>query len=123
MFKFIKKADIILFAVLVIAGLTLSWLSVRDSGSGQEVVVTAGGQLYGTYDLSRDQEITIDQHGHINKITIKNGQVQMSYSDCKNQICINDGKISKTSQSIVCLPNKVMVEITGGEEELDGVSQ
>lgn len=123
MFKFIKKADIVLFVVLVIAGLALSWLSVRDSGMGQKVVVTADGQLYGTYDLSRDQEITIEQNGHINKITIKSGQVQMSYSDCKNQICVNDGKISKTSQSIVCLPNRVMVEITGGEEGLDGVSQ
>lgn len=123
MFKFIKKADIVLFIILVIAGLALSWLAVLDSGAGQKAVVTVNGQLYGTYDLSRDQEITIEQDGHINKITIKDGQVQMSYSDCKNQVCVNDGKISKTSQSIVCLPNRVMVEITGREEGLDGVSQ
>lgn len=47
----------------------------------------------------------------------------MSYSDCKNQICVEDGKISRTNQSIVCLPNKVVVEITGGEEEFDAVAQ
>lgn len=123
MFKFIKKADIVLFVVLVAAGLALSWLSVRDAGAGQKVVVTANGQLYGTYDLFQDQEIIVEQNDHINKITIKDGQVQMSYSDCKNQICVEDGKISRTNQSIVCLPNKVVVEITGGEEEFDAVAQ
>lgn len=123
MFKFIKKADIVLFVVLVLAGLALSWLSVRDTGAARQAVVTVNGQPYGTYDLSRDQEITIRQNDHTNKITIKDGQVQMSYSDCKNQVCVNDGKISRTSQSIVCLPNRVMVEITGGEEELDAVAQ
>ena len=123
MFKFIKKADIVLFIVLVAAGLALSWLSVRDSGAASQAVVTVNGRHYGTYDLSRDREITVEQNDHTNKITIKDGQVQMSYSDCKNQVCVKDGKISRTSQSIVCLPNRVMVEITGGEEDLDAVAQ
>lgn len=123
MFKFIKKADIVLFVVLVLAGLALSWLSVRDSGAARQAVITVNGQPYGTYSLAKDQEVTIEQNDHTNKITIKNGQVQMSYSDCKNQVCVKDGKISRTSQSIVCLPNRVMVEITGGEEDLDAVAQ
>ena len=91
-------------------------------GAGQKAVVTVDGRLYGTYSLSQNQTIEIKQNNHINKITIKDGAVQMSYSDCHNQVCVNDGKVSQTNESIVCLPNKVMVEIVGGEVELDAVS-
>lgn len=122
MFKIIKKADIILFVILILIGLGLSWWSAASGAQGQKAVVTVDGRLYGTYSLHEDQTISIRQNGHLNKITIKGGTVQMSYSDCKNQVCVKDGKISKTNQSIVCLPNKVMVEITGGEEEFDAIS-
>lgn len=122
MFKIIKKADIILFIVLIAMGLGLSWFSAAGSTQGQNAVVTVDGQLYGTYSLTENRTIDIDQNDHINKITIKNATVQMTYSDCKNQVCVKDGRISKTNQSLVCLPNKVMVEITGGEEEYDAIS-
>lgn len=122
MFKIIKKADIVLFVILVAAGLALSAWSFAAGSSGQKAVVTVDGKLYGTYSLSQDQTIEITQKNHLNKITIKNGAVQMSYSDCRNQVCVKDGRISKTNQSIVCLPNKVMVEITGKEADLDAVA-
>ena len=35
----------------------------------------------------------------------------MSDATCKNKICVNTGKISKKGESIVCLPNKTIVEI------------
>lgn len=122
MFKFIKKADIVLFFVLLIFGIALSAASLLTSTTGQKVQIEVDGQPYAVYSLAENQTVEITQHGHTNKITIKDGTVQMSYSDCKNQICVNDGQISKTNQSIVCLPNKVMVEITGGEEEFDAIS-
>ena len=40
----------------------------------------------------------------------------MKYSDCKNQICVNTGKISRAGEIIVCLPNYVIVEIIGSGE-------
>lgn len=122
MFKIIKKADIFLFILLVALGLFLSAWSLFSGTSGQLAVVTVDGRLYGTYSLSEDRTIEIEQNHHINKITIKDGTVQMSYSTCKNQVCVKDGSISKTNQSLVCLPNKVMVEIKGGEEDFDAVS-
>ena len=120
MFKIIKKADIALFVLLILIGLGLSWWSLASGTQGQKVVVTVDGKLYGTYSLVENQTVEIRQRGRLNKITIKDETVQMSYSDCRNQVC--DGKISRTNQSIVCLPNKVMVEITGGEEDFDAIS-
>lgn len=122
MFQFIKKADIVLFFVLLAFGIALSALSFFAGTTGQKVQIQVDGKPYAIYSLAENQTIEITGHGHTNKITIKDGTVQMAYSDCKNQICVHDGSISKTNQSIVCLPNKVLIEIVGGEEEFDAIS-
>ncbi|MEG0924721.1 MAG: NusG domain II-containing protein [Anaerovoracaceae bacterium] len=118
----IKKADIFLFIFLILAGLGLSFLSVAGSVTGSQAVVSVDGKLYGSYSLSKDQVITINENNHINKITIKGGQVSMTFSDCHNQICVKHSEITKTSESIVCLPNKVMVEIKGKGGDFDAIS-
>ena len=109
MFKLIKKADIVLFFVLLIFGIALSVLSLFTGTTGQKVQIEVDGKPYAVYSLAENQTIEITEHGHTNKITIKDGTVQMSYSDCRNQICVNDGQIYMTNQSIVCLPNKVTI--------------
>ncbi|MDD4377102.1 MAG: NusG domain II-containing protein [Eubacteriales bacterium] len=121
----IKKADIFLFIVLVILGLIISYLSVADSVTGTKAIITVDGKVYGIYSLTNNQTITVKENDHLNKITIKDGAVSMSFSDCHNQICVHHSPISKTKESIVCLPNKVMVEIVGGtekEDDLDAIS-
>ena len=122
MFQIIKKADIVLFVILLVFGLALSAVALFTGTDGQKVQIEVDGKPYATYSLLENRIIEINENGHINKITINDGTVQMSYSTCKNQICVKDGQISKTNQSIVCLPNKVMVEITGGEEDFDVIS-
>ncbi len=119
--RYIKKADILLFIVILVIGMAVSFWTLSGSDAGERAVVTVDGRLYGTYPLMQDQEIDVRQNGHQNHITIKDGQVSMTFSDCHNQVCVNTGKISKTSQTIVCLPNKVMVEIVsdeGGEADV-----
>ena len=46
----------------------------------------------------------------------------MESSTCKNQICVEHGKISLKGDSIVCLPNRVVVEIEGEGGEADVIS-
>lgn len=112
----IKKADIILCLVIIAAGIILTLIIGFAGSSGTKVVITAGGSLYGIYDLDEDREITIKQGSHINKVTIKDSTVSMVFSDCPNQICVSHKSISKTNESITCLPNKVMVTIEGDRE-------
>ena len=108
----IKKADIVLFILILVFGLAVSWWSLTTNTGGDKAIVTVDGELYGTYSLSQDQTIEVVQKdGHTNYITIKDGMVSMAYSTCKNQVCVNAGAISETRDSIVCLPNKVMIEI------------
>jgi hypothetical protein len=107
----IKKADIALFFIILILGLAVSFFSLGGNSDGNKVVITVNGEIYGTYDLSKNQVIEISQNDHTNNITIKDGTVSMSYSNCKNQVCVNTGSISQTKDTIACLPNKVLIEI------------
>ena len=107
----IKKADIILLIVILAVGIPMSVLSLTAGTGGDKVKISADGQVYGIYPLDEDGEIEVTEDGHTNHITIKDGQVSMSYSTCLNQVCVNTGAISETKDSIVCLPNRVVVEI------------
>lgn len=116
----IKKADIILFFIILIFGLAVSWFTLTSGAEGEKVRIIQDGNEYGTYSLHDDREIEVKANDHTNHITIKDGQVSMSYSSCKNQVCVNSGAISQTNDSIVCLPNKVVVEIIGDSNNEGG---
>lgn len=117
----ICKADIILAAVLIVIGLALSYAFFTGGETGHTVYITVDGKEYADYPLNEDRTVTIERGDHINKITIKDGQVSMTFSDCSGQDCIHQGKISQTSQSITCLPNRVVIEIRGDDSEYDAV--
>lgn len=121
----IKKADIILAIVIAIVGIAASiYLTVHDTDvKNGKVIIHANNKIYGEYSLNEDREIKVKEGDHINKITIKNGNVQMSFSNCKNQDCVKQGSINDSSKSIVCLPHKVVVEIESKESEFDSVSR
>ena len=116
----IKKADIILLIVIRAVGIPMSVLSLTAGTGGDKVKISTDGQVYGIYPLNEDCEIDVTEDGHTNHITIKDGQVSMSYSTCRNQVCVNTGAISQTKDAIVCLPNRVVVEIISSEEGKGG---
>ena len=116
----IKKADIILLIVILAVGIPLAILSLSSGTGGDKVKISLNGKVYGTYPLHEDRVIEVSEDGHTNHITIKDGQVSMSYSTCLNQICVNTGAISETKDAIVCLPNRVVVEIISSGEGKGG---
>ena len=116
----IKKADIVLLIIILVVGIPLSVLSLTEGIGGDKVLISLDGEIYGVYPLGEDREIDVTEDGHTNHITIKDGQVSMSYSTCRNQVCVNTGAISQTKDAIVCLPNRVVVEIISSEEGKGG---
>ena len=127
MFKIIRKADIVLFIVLLAFGFAMLFFTIRAASSpGDQVVINVDGTEYGRYPLDRDRVIEIQNGDRLNIVTIKDSGVSMSYSTCKNQICVHEGEVTAPGQLIVCLPNYVIVEIEGGEgsdEALDAIAQ
>lgn len=119
----IKKADIILAVILIAAGLISSALLSFGRDPGSVLSVETDGLVYGTYPLDEDREIEVVQNGHINKITIDKGYVSMSFSDCPNRDCVHHAPISMSGETIICLPNKVVLEIDGTDTRYDSVAR
>ena len=76
---------------------------------------------FGTYLLSEDRTVSVNE---TNIVLITEGTVSMESADCPDQICVHHQRIKRSGESIICLPNKVVVSIEGGgEEKLDGTVQ
>ena len=125
MLRVIRKADILLFCVLLLsAGLSAGLFAMRAAASGATVVVTLDGGTYGSYSLEEDREIEVVNDAGTNVVCIENGSVYMKYSDCHNQVCVEHAPISRSGESIICLPHRVVVQIEGGKEaDVDAVAK
>lgn len=44
-------------------------------------------------------------------LVISDGKADMESADCPNQICVHHSAISHTGETIVCLPNRVVIEV------------
>ena len=120
----LRKADFLLFFIFAAAAL-ISAVSYPRPAEGKEMVrIISNGEEFGTYPLEKDETIEIVKEGHRNVVIIQDGIVHMDYSNCKNQICVHTGEISDKGETIVCLPNYVIVEIIGkgeGGENDEGI--
>lgn len=119
MLKKRKKDLIFIFSILIFAVFLL--LIQRVYGNAQDeadiVKITVDQKLYGTYDLNKNQTITIQNDLGINTIQIQNKDVWMEEADCPDGYCKEQGHISKNKQTIVCLPHKLVVEISDDSEK------
>lgn len=105
--------DVLLLVILVVlVGLTV-WFSIaRENGDCAEVYVN--GKKYTTLPLNKDAEISLE---HL-IIVVSGGKVSVKDADCPDKICERRGAIRKKGESIVCLPNRVVIKIAGkGEVE------
>lgn len=121
------KKDIIflvIVAVLCICALLGYRFFLNDSGSFAEVMVD--GNIYGVYPLGKDKTVEIrDKNGKTtNILRIEDGQADMIEADCPDKICVEHIPVNKNRQTIVCLPNKVVVTIKGNDEvEVDSIAK
>ena len=98
----LRKADILLFfSFLALAAMIAAMPLVRVSGSEEKVRIISGGELVGIYPLEKDIEIEVKHDGHLNIVSIKDKKVYMEYSDCRNQICVHTGEITRPGDTIV----------------------
>ena len=119
----LKKKEI-LFILGILAAAALLWAGTHlmDKGDLSTVRITVAGKEYGTYSLSKDQVISI---GDTNRCEIKDGEIKMIWADCPDHLCMKQHAIDSKGGTIVCLPNKVVIEGTkasAGAQSDDGLS-
>lgn len=118
------KTDLLFLSALLILGIALTIGIYRFSGGGSEIHIMVDGQLYGTYSLAEPQEIPVKLDGRIaNVVVIRDGAARMKEADCPDGLCKHQGAVSRSGQTIVCLPHRLVVEVMGGDkQEYDAIS-
>lgn len=114
MFKrFFTKADIVLLVILVAAGLATSVFLALSGDAGSKVIIESDGKLYATYRLDQNISVEVKSNNGTNTVVIENGRVDVTQGSCRNQVCVKHATISRSGESIVCLPNRLLVKIEG----------
>lgn len=109
------RGDIILILVLITASVLLFVL--KDNGKdGKLLKVSVNGSEICTLNLDEDTEYEIQGFISKNILIIENGKARMKEAGCPDKLCVKQGDISKAGESIICLPNRIIVSVEGGEE-------
>lgn len=119
-----KKKDIILIiSIIIIAIISYFFFTLGKNEKGGQVIITVDGTVIEKFNLYEDREYTIKSGDHYNILTIKNGYADVTEADCPDKHCVNQKKINKNGEKIICLPNKTIVKIIGADESnIDSVA-
>lgn len=115
-----KKADIILFGILIGFGVLSSIFLQKSPQKGKLVnIIVKGKEL--VVPLEKDTIIRVE--GRIGKtcVRIEKRSVWIEETLCPKKICKKMGKIKAPGEVIVCIPNEVIIRIKG-KEVLDGIT-
>ena len=106
-----RKNDLVLIVavllVLAIAAAALFFLMQK----GDTVTVLVDGKVWGEYALDKDQTIEIRTDAGYNLLVIQEGQASVKEASCPDGICSAHRPVSREGESIICLPNRVVIEI------------
>ena len=116
------KKDIILLLGIILAAFLL-WLIpyLLNKDASAMVTVYQNGHEIGKYPLGKEQTISIPygEDGY-NLLFISGGEASISDADCPDGLCVRQRAVDRNGESIICLPQKLVIQITAGKErELD----
>lgn len=106
-----KKTDYLLIFVLVIVALFFIIINQKNVGTTAAVYYDSKEVL--RFSLSEDNTYTVlGDLGDV-VIEVKNNKVRIIEETSPNNICSKMGYIENSGESLVCLPNKIVVTIIG----------
>ena len=115
-----KSAKLILAVLLLAVAASAAVLLIPKTEQEHPVAkITSNGELLEVIDLTGSGEktfhISAGNGGGFNTVQVKDGEIWVSEASCPDQVCVDQGKISDGTVPIVCLPNKLVIEIVGGD--------
>lgn len=92
----------------------------KDASAHASAEIYLNAQKIQTVDLAKDQTFTVTDR-YTNEITVSNGKIAITHSDCPGEDCVHSGAIQNTGRSIVCLPNGLEIRIVAASGDVDFV--
>lgn len=112
-----KKRDYLLFVITTLCiFLSTIIIYLLPQKENTQLIIKVENSIYGTYSLDENQTISIND---TNICVIEDGIVYMSHANCPDLVCVHSKAIDKHGGIIVCLPNRITLEIHSKESKVD----
>lgn len=123
-----KRGDRIMLKIFLVMAVTAGalWVSkaVRTESDAVTAEISQDGKLLRKLMLKKGdlpREFTVEYRGRFNRIRTQDGKIAVVGADCPDKDCVKRGWLKKPGDSAVCLPNRLVIRITG-QSEIDGVT-
>ena len=111
------RPDIIFISAIIVISLLVLLFIFMTKEEGAVAVVEIDGVVQGEYSLAIDGVFPLNDGTNV--LVIENGEAYLNYSSCPDHTCERTGKVRYVGETIICLPNRVSITITGASS--DGV--
>ena len=115
--KRLRRNDVIFIAVLLTVIAVAGACLCLFRGEGDTVTVSVDVKVIATYPLNVDraEDIRTGEDG-LNRLVIKDGKAYVETASCPDGICAAHKPIHREGESIVCLPNTVVITVKTATE-------
>lgn len=121
--KLFSPFDVIIILFVIIASAFAIISQFNNERDNLECVIKVSGEVTHTIsldDVSGSEKISVDAALPVTVIVSSDG-VYVESASCPDKLCEHTGKITRSGQSIVCLPAKVSVSLNGDLNSVDTV--
>ena len=116
-----QKGDWLAVAVtLLLAAVVFAAFLPRGNDSPAVAEVYLDGVLIRQVSLDGSLEFTVEGE-YRNTVTVHDGQIAVTASDCPGEDCVHSGAIATAGRSIVCLPNRLEIRVISASGDVDFV--
>lgn len=107
-----KKDLILILLILVIASIGFFINHTIHKQPAAIVEISVDGKVTESYPLNQDLDIILQGYGTgTNHLIIQDNHAWITEATCPDKVCIHQGKIQENGQMLVCLPNRLIVQI------------
>lgn len=118
----VRPADAVVVALAALL-VGAAWATLWDGGGPAEHAhVSAPGAPALRLALAEDTTVEVRGRRGDSRLEVRDGRVRFVDSPCVGRLCVHAGWLSRSGQVAACLPNGVVVEVTGGDREFDAIA-
>lgn len=120
-----KKGDYILIVLLILVSVgSFFFMWIPPSGAGKTAIVKVDGQIVKEIPFTQEnvgKHFVIESKYGRNVVEMEADRVHVIEADCPDKLDVKQGYIEREGEMIVCLPNRMTIEIREDKDDLDAV--
>ena len=120
-----KKGDYILIVLLILVSVgSFFFMRIPSSGAAKTAIVKVDGQVVKEIPFTQEnvgKHFVIESKYGRNVVEMEADRVHVIEADCPDKLDVKQGYIEREGEMIVCLPNRMTIEIREDKDDLDAV--